>query len=533
MTTTRDLLKQGRTDQIWRKYCGFIDLSLDEFMQVQRELLMEQLLRLNDSELGKQLIGERMPESVEEFRRDVSLTSYKDYLPYLTDKKEDALYEKPYAWVRTSGRSGEYKFKWAPYSHRLYTKINFYSLAAFIFAASENRYDFRLEAGDKALATLAPPPYFSGMIARGLREEFPLSYLPPLEQAEKMSFQDRIANGFKLALKEDIDIFYGLSSVLVAIGERFEERSGSMDRSVLLHPRALARLLKGVIKSKLGGRPMLPQDLWNVKAIACGGTDTAIYREKIKHYWGKYPVEGYASTESGIIAMQIWGPSMTFVPDVSFLEFIPEAEHLKSREDPNYKPEVLTLDQVKAGEIYEIVTTNFHGGAFVRYRQGDLIRITALRDEEHEIDIPQMVFHSRADDVIDLGSFVRLTETTISWALQNAQIQYTDWTLAKEIRDGHPNIHLYLEPKEKQAQTSEEVARKLDVALRELDSDYREHKEILDERLPFATLLTPGTFQKYIREKQALGAELAHLKPVRMRPSVQTLAGLLRLSGQE
>jgi hypothetical protein len=43
MTTTRDLLRQGRTDEVWQKYCGFLDLSLKEFMEIQRSLLLEQI----------------------------------------------------------------------------------------------------------------------------------------------------------------------------------------------------------------------------------------------------------------------------------------------------------------------------------------------------------------------------------------------------------------------------------------------------------------------------------------------------------
>lgn len=29
--------------EIWEEYCGFLDLSLDKFMQIQHRLLMEQM----------------------------------------------------------------------------------------------------------------------------------------------------------------------------------------------------------------------------------------------------------------------------------------------------------------------------------------------------------------------------------------------------------------------------------------------------------------------------------------------------------
>jgi len=122
MTSASELLRQGRRDEVWRKYCGFLDLSLEEFMEIQRRLLMEQIDLLSKCELGRKLLGNKVPASVEEFREIVPLTTYKDYLPYLSERKEEALAEKPITWARTSGRSGEYAAKWVPYTKRMYDK---------------------------------------------------------------------------------------------------------------------------------------------------------------------------------------------------------------------------------------------------------------------------------------------------------------------------------------------------------------------------------------------------------------------------
>ena len=43
MTTAAELLRQGRRDEFWQRYCGFLDLSIDEFMTIQQRLLTEQL----------------------------------------------------------------------------------------------------------------------------------------------------------------------------------------------------------------------------------------------------------------------------------------------------------------------------------------------------------------------------------------------------------------------------------------------------------------------------------------------------------
>lgn len=532
MSTAAELLRQGRKDEIWQKYCGFIDLSLEEFMEIQERLLLEQLQVLGSCELGRKIMGDRVPTSVEEFREVVPLTTYEPYAPYLLNKREDVLPRKPYCWACTSGYSGDYERKWVPYTKEIYSKGTAYVLAAFIFGSADRQRYFLLQERDTLLYTVAPRPYLSGVIASGILDHFPLKYIPPLEEAEAMQFQERIEKGFQLALKEGIDLFYGLASVLVKIGEQFEQGAGSLDLSSLLHPRIMARLVKGLVKSKLARRAMLPKDLWPVKAIMAGGTDVLVFRDAIERYWGRRPVEMYGGTEFLLIAGQTWGNSMTFLPDMSFLEFIPEEERLKSKQDPHYQPRTVLLNEISVGGVYELVATNFHGGAFVRYRTNDLIEITALRDDELSIDIPQMVFYSRADDVIDIAGFTRLTERTVVQALQNAGIRYQGWMMAKEVREGQPGLQLYIQPSEGEFSSEEEIVEAVHQSLKDLDSHYRDLETMLELKPLRVTRLSPNTFQRYFLEKQKAGADLAHLKPPHMKPSERIIRDVLRLSAQ-
>ncbi len=39
--------------ELWQRYCGFLDLSIDQFMEIQENLLMEQIGLVADSLLGK------------------------------------------------------------------------------------------------------------------------------------------------------------------------------------------------------------------------------------------------------------------------------------------------------------------------------------------------------------------------------------------------------------------------------------------------------------------------------------------------
>jgi len=106
--------------------------------------------------------------------------------------------------------------------------------------------------------------------------------------------------------------------------------------------------------------------------------------------WGRYPLDVYAGSECLIMAIQTWDyEGLSFVPTSNFLEFIPEEESLKSKANPGYQPKTLLLDEVKPGENYELAITSFHGMPFMRYRLGDMVKITARRNEKLNIDTPR------------------------------------------------------------------------------------------------------------------------------------------------
>jgi len=474
------------------------------------------------------------PRNVAEFREKVPLTTYADYLPYLAEKREDVLPRKPIFWQRTSGRSSESSFKWAPVTQRMAEELGPTFLALLIFATCKRREDFPLKENEKFLYTLAPSPYTSGAWAKWGVKEFPVEFIPPLDEAEEMSFEDRIQKGFQLALKDGATLLAGVSVVLVAIGEKLNQRQKDRDILPLLSKPDIAfRLGKGFLRSKLARRPMLPKDLWSLKGLIAGGTDTAIYKDKISKMWGRYPLNVYGCAESIIIAMQTWDyEGMTFVPNFNFLEFIPETEHLRLKADPSYQPVTVLLDEVKPGNNYEILLTNFHGGPFVRYRVGDMVQITSFRNERINIDIPQMAFHSRVDDIIHFAgptppNPIFLTEKIIWQAIEGTGLTYADWTARKEAKEGKPVLHLYLELKGDGKVNESEIANNIHSELKKLDDEYATLETFLGLRPPTVTLLPEGAFHRYISKQRAAGTDLGHLKPPRINCSDRVI-GLLR-----
>lgn len=528
MSKIKQLLKEGKNDELWQMCCGYIDLNMEQFMSIQRQLLLEQLQLLRRSSLGRKVMQGAMPETVEEFRQQVPLTRYIDYCPELLEKREDCLAVKPIRWAHTSGKTGEFPFKWVPITPRTMDEMAILMYAANIFATCHKKGD-ALVHPTKFLYATAPAPYASGIFGYKCEEDFGWRYFPSPSESENMSFLERLDKGFWMALSEGIDGIYGFTSILVAIGERFKSGTKSIKLSHLVRrPKALLRVVVGLIKSKLAGRSMLPKDLWDIKGMACGGTDSFVFRNKIKEMWGVIPLDIYAGTEGLIVSMQTWDfEAMTFVPNLNFLEFIPESEYFKWKNDNSYSPKTLLLDEVKAGEIYEIVITNFHGGPMVRYRPGDMIKITALRNEKLGIDIPQMVFERRADDLIDLG-LMRLTEKVIWKALENTEIPYVDWTGRKEIVKGEPKLHLYVELKDNYVASEKGLARAVYEEMKKINdgfihNDLPSIEKITDYKPIMVSLLSAGSFKNYATRRQKEGADLAQLKPPRINPSDQVL----------
>lgn len=526
MTTLDELFKQGNHEELWRRCCGFIELALPDFMNIQTRLLKEQLTLLKKCELGRHILRGANPETVEEFRESVPLTTYENYAPYLLKRRMDVLPKKPLLWQYTSGKYGEYAYRWAPVTSRQLEEIEPLIMALVLFSSCDKRGDVALDLHDKVFYGMAPPPYATGSLARAFPNGL-FDFLPPIYEAEEMPFEERIQQGFNMALSEGLDLCLALSSVTVAIGERFSRNGGNTSLKTLLkQPKVMSRLMKGIVKSKLAGRQLLPKDIWSLKGLITFGIDGAIYREKIKEMWGRYPLDFHGCTEAPLIAMQTWDyEGMTFIPHLNFLEFIPEEDGIKLRENPFFRPRTLLLDEVKPGN-YELVITSFHGGPFVRYRLGHLVKITELRNERLGIDIPQMIFLTRVDDQIDIAGFTRLSEKAIWQAIENAELSYEGWTARKES-NGVPALHLYIELKDTNSVTIQQMTARVHEELKRLDTSYAELESYTGLKPLVITQLPRNAFRLYKERLQSLGADMTQLKPPHINPSDDIVAFLV------
>ncbi|MFP3899166.1 MAG: GH3 auxin-responsive promoter family protein [Dehalococcoidia bacterium] len=540
MTRPLELLRQGKKTELWQMCCGFLNLSLEEFMIIQKRLLLEQIELLKDCEMGRRLMHGAMPETVQEFRDQVPLTTYDDYLPELVERSEQWLPRKPAMWVHTVGRAGEYNFKWVPLSQRFLDEFERVAGGVGLLASCNHHGEFPLEQHMKTLPTISSRFYGSGVVGFLLQQALGIEFLPSETNTSGMTFQDKMKTGFEEALCHGLDALGGLPSILAYIGEMFRHDGLDVEPGFLLsHPRACARYIKALVKSRVARRPMLPKDLWSLKAIIGGGADSAVFRESVEKLWGRSPLEVYGGTEGGIYATQTWDyQGLSFVPNLNFFEFIPEGELLKWQLDNSYRPRTILLDEVKQGQDYELVITNFHGGIMTRYRLGDLVTITSLRNDSLNCDIPQMVFHKRADDLIDIAGLGRVTERIIWEAIEKTDIRYVGWVARKEITDSKPTLHIYLELKDGYVASEQSLASAIFGQFRRLDRKYRcnfyrligDMEHLLDLKPVAVTLLPQGAFPSYISQRRTEGVAPFNQHPSRVNPSDEVLS-LLRVPG--
>ena len=513
-------------DRSWLKYCGFLDLSVDQFMSIQESLLLQQLEWVGQSSLGQKIMGRKAPTTLDEFRRNVPLTRYEDYLPELGECNESALTEKPITWAQTSG--GGSFLRRVPITQQSYAKQLEHLMAAFILACSKGRGQSSVAEGDRVLFNVAPKPYLSGVLATGACETFNMRPILNPDIHDGLEFREKMKKGFETSLQTGMDILVAMTGVLVKTGYEFEQNSNSGNFAKhLKHPGEAYRVSRGYLQSKLEKRRLLPKDIWPLKALICWGIDTEAFSQQVYDYWGAYPYQFHACTEAGIMALQTWRrKAMTLIPNSNFYEFIPENEWVKSCEDIFYEPRTVLLSDVIPGERYELVITSYYGLPFIRYRLGHLVRFTDLEDLEAGIALPQMVFESRADDLIDIAGFTRVCERSISQALAASALKYEDWVARKETRNGKPLLHLYLELNH--AQKAENIEANIHQCLNQVDPGYRDLATMMNIYPLEVTLLKNGSFDSFSRIRHVQGLELAQQKPRRMNAcegEIQELLG--------
>ena len=506
----QEKLHEYSKEEIWEEYCGFLTLSKEGFMDIQKRLLMEQIELWSSCGLGQSILKGKHPRTMEEFRAMVPPPTYAAYAPTLLSKQTGDLPGEPVLWVQTTWEGGVHPIKVAPYTKGMLDTFKHNVMSCLILATSRKKGDFDISVTDHMLYALAPLPYVTGLLPLLFKDEIDIEFLPSVRDAVNMSFKERNVQGFKLGMKKGIEYFFGLGSVLYYVSQSITSmplgrKKSLKDRLSSISPKMMARYMVAKKKCRKENRELLPKDLFQLKGFMCAGTDNRCYKEDLERMWGIPPMEIFAGTESTCIGCETWSrEGVYFLPDACFYEFIPENELDKNLADPEYQPRTILWDEVVPGGVYEIVLTVLKGGAFARYRIGDMFRCTGIGSQLENNQIPRFQYIDRVPQVIDIAGFTRITENSINQAIELSSLPIAAWTAKKEFTDNNrPYLHLYVELERDNLAGSAVSIRilqdQLGIYFRYLDQDYEDLKKILGVDPLKITLLKCGTFETYRR----------------------------------
>lgn len=507
----QDKLKTESKDQLWSEYCGFLDLSMDEYMFIQRRLMDEQLKGWKSSTLGRELLSGAEPETIEQFRECMPLTQYENYADTLLPRRSERLPGDPIIWIQTTWEGGLRPIKLAPYTREMLDTYKHNVMTVTMLAAARSKGECNVRRGDRVLYGGAPLPYATGLLPSLLSEDIDFAWLPD-DNAASMSFSQRIKAGFGCAMKGGLDYFFAIGSVANYITENFSRATGGSKKMASVSLPIAFRYLKAKYNCRKTGGSITPGDVFRIKGFVCAGTDSKCYKDSLTRAWGVTPIEIAAGTESTCIAVETWEQrGMVFFPDACFYEFIPEDEMVMNMKDETYRPRTFLMDEVRAGETYELVISVLHGGAFMRYRIGDMYRCISAGAGA----LPRFTFVDRVPSIIDIAGFTRITETSISQVLDMSKIGISQWLAKKEFDGkGIPFLHMYVEFGA-DAMASDVINRQiltehLSVYFKYFDSDYNDLKKLLGMEPLVITILKTGTIDGY---QHATGRTLPRLNP--------------------
>ncbi|NCB50911.1 MAG: auxin-responsive protein [Clostridia bacterium] len=508
----QDKLKSFDKEQIWNEYCGFLDLGIDEYMYIQNRLMEEQLSAWKSSGLGHKLLRGADPRNIDEFREVMPLTDYYDYAETLLARKSDMLPGEPIIWIQTTWEGGLRPIKVAPYTQEMLESYKHNALAVTMLASSRAAGNFNIKNGDRMLYGGAPLPYATGILPLLLNENVDFTWLPDDNASSGLSFGQRIKVGFSMAMRGGIDFFFAIGSVANYITENFGNNTESRGHSGLVSPVIALRYLKAKYMCRRDGRKIMPKDIFHIKGLVCTGTDANCYKAALAKAWGVVPIEMAAGTENACIGTETWERNgMVLFPDTCFYEFISESEMLHNIQDNSYKPRTCLMDEVRTGESYELVISVLHGGAFMRYRIGDMYRCVSTESG----GLPRFTFIDRVPTIIDIAGFTRITEASIEEVISISKLGIGEWLAKKEFDgNGVPFLHMYIEfPPETQGSDVTKkmiITEHLSVYFKYLDSDYNDLKKLLGMEPLIITILKYGTIASY---RECTGRIIPRINP--------------------
>lgn len=379
------------------------DEMAEDPMRYNRELLFRLLRDNKDTEFGKEH-GFSDITTIEEYRRRVPLSTYKDYedaIRRMTENGEtNIITAYPVTvYAKSSGTTGNPKRIPSTVASAKVCGDYLCGLKIKMVSDKLGKEWFNgkcLFAIEKTFTTLPCGTLYgpiSGTMAKAYGENAEEHFTSPREVIEYDGKSDLnyLVARFAIQEKNVTEVICTFATRLLDIMQYVRKNeqlllhdieTGTIDESVRMLPETREALLKKIkpmplraqeLKEIMKADDSVPfaKRLWpNLTYIQTIGTSGfSVYMEKLKKYIGDTNIfyVGLMASE-GMFTFPLSLDSTDSIPNPEFMfyEFLPVGFS-----DP---AEVRTIDQLEVGKLYETVTTNLNG--FYRYRQGDVVKVT-------------------------------------------------------------------------------------------------------------------------------------------------------------
>jgi len=506
---------------------------------VQKQFLLSLLKEHQDTAFGREY-GFRDIGTVEEFRKRIPVLNYRDYKPYVEQIAQGASNVLTADSVKymnmTSGSTGKQKLiPVTKQSQRFNRQANLTSICFGIKSAAEQGLAFGQILVTSSVQLLgetsAGIPYgpvsvshlrSTNIFARQLFAH-PYQALEPSDSlarhyvcllfALKNPHTRVIAANFPVLALRLCHYLENYAEFLIEDLERGAiapwlnlepELRANLEKKLFPAPKR-AQQLRQILQQHQRLTPILAWPDLSCVVTARGGTSD-FYLQQFPEYFGNTPVFGgiYSSAESIFgITPQLNQDSNILAIETGFFEFIPPQQWEKSQ------PHTLLAEEVKVGELYRIVVSNYNG--FYRYDIGDVVEVAGFCGTA-----PLIVFRYRRGGLLSSTT----EKTTEFHALQVMQQLQQEFNISLEsfcitLSNDHQTPPAYLVNIELSPGSTlpnpQQFLEQFDRRLKTIHASY-EVKRRDQVPPPRLRILAPGSFGKLYQRLMQQGIPEHHLK---------------------
>ncbi|GMP43727.1 hypothetical protein CsSME_00012978 [Camellia sinensis var. sinensis] len=251
------------------------------------------------------------------------------------------------------------------------------------------------------------------------------------------------------------------------------------------------------------------------------------YLKKLRHYAGELPLlsADYGSSEGWIganVNPKLPPEQVTFavLPNIGYFEFIPLRENVEVQKPDEIESSLLSMEakplgltEVKIGEEYEIIFTNFAG--LYRYRLGDVVKVVGFHNST-----PELQFVCRSNLLLTINidknteKDLQLSVEAAAKLLAEEKLEVVDFTSLVDLSTDPGHYVIFWEVSgEAGEDLLKECCNCLDQSF--VDAGYMSSRKVNTIGALELRVLRRGTFQKILDHYVGQGSAVSQFKTPR------------------